>query len=155
MTGPVPVAIAPGDPLGPEAAALLAAHAVLLESLFPSEDNHHLAAEALAAPGIRFFLARCFGRAIGCAALAFRPGYGEVKSMFVAAEARGTGTGRALLARLEAEARAAGLPLLRLETGDVLNDARRLYAAAGFIPCGAFGSYAAGRTSRFMEKRLA
>jgi putative acetyltransferase len=146
--------VEPGDPRDPEAAALLAASHALMESLFPAEENHYLSVDALAAPGIRFFVARRDGRVLGCGALASRDGYGELKSMFVAEEARGTGVADALMARLEAEARGAGLPLLRLETGSALAAAQRLYARHGFGFRGPFGDYTENATSRFMEKRL-
>ncbi len=147
--------VAPADPRAPEARALLEASHALLRSLYPREANHFLGAEALAAPDVRFFVARRGARALGCAALALRDGYGEVKSMFVGPEARRAGVGAALLARLEAEARGAGLALLRLETGTGLDAAHALYRRSGFADCGPFGAYAAHPLSVFMEKPLA
>ena len=86
--------------------------------LYPSESNHFLGVEALAAPGVRFFVARRDGRALGCGALRIDPeGYGEVKRMFVSPEARGLKLGRRLLDRIEEEARREGLGCMRLETG--------------------------------------
>lgn len=150
------VTVEPGDPRDPGAERLIRASHALMERLFAPEENHFLPPDALAGPGIRFFVARdAAGRTIGCAALALCDGYGEVKSMFVDDAARGTGAADALMARLEAEAQAAGLPLLRLETGDALEAARRLYARHGFAERGPFGDYAANATSVFMEKRLA
>ena len=58
------------------------------------------------------------------------------------------------MAALEAEARAQGLPLMRLETGDDLYPAHRLYERHGFLRCGPFGDYVDGPHSVFMEKRL-
>ncbi len=86
--------------------------------------------------------------------------FAEVKRMYVREPARGRGVAQALLTRIETEARAAGLVVLRLETGVRQTAALRLYAQAGFVPCGAFGDYAtmppeAIATSIFMEKRLA
>ena len=130
-----------------------ASHA-LMESLFPPEDNHYLSVDALRVPGISFFVAEDGGAVQGTAALAQKDGYGEVKSMFVAPDARGRGVARALLARIEAEARDLGLPLLRLETGNLLEAAIALYEAQGFRRCGAFGDYAVNGTSVFMEKSL-
>jgi putative acetyltransferase len=67
--------------------------------------------------------------------------------------------GDAVLARLEDEARAAGLDVLRLETGDRQLAAMRFYERAGFHRCGPFGDYATMppfsiATSVFLEKRL-
>ena len=59
-----------------------------------------------------------------------------------------------LLDRLEVEARARDLPMLMLETGNVLHAAHRLYARAGFAERGPFGDYPAANSSLFMEKRL-
>ncbi|MBE0414556.1 GNAT family N-acetyltransferase, partial [Yoonia sp.] len=87
-------------------------------------------------------------------ALAVKDGYGEIKSMFVSETARGQGIADALLRQIEDQARADGLPLLRLETGDALHAAQRLYARHGFTPCGPFGDYPAAKTSVFMEKPL-
>lgn len=56
--------------------------------------------------------------------------------------ARGSGVARALLERLEAEARVAGLSTLCLEAGTKQDDALRLYRRYGFTDCAAFGAYA-------------
>lgn len=143
------------DPTQDDMTGLLKQSHALMESLFPSDENHFLSVEALTAPEIRFFGARDGeGQALGCAALAKLDGYGEVKSMFVATEARGQGVANALLTRIEEEARALGLPLLRLETGDVLHEAHRLYGRHGFKLRGPFGAYPEAPSSLFMEKRL-
>ena len=146
--------VEPGDPRSPEARALLAQSHALMESLFPPEDNFYLDVDALAAPDIRFFTARRDGAVIGTAALALKDGYGEVKSMFVAEAARGTGAADALMRAVEDAARAENLPLLRLETGNVLHAAHALYRRHGFRDRGPFGDYAAAKSSIFMEKPL-
>ncbi len=142
------------DPRSEEGRALLGASHALLTSLYPPEDNYFLSVEELAAPHIDFWIAEEDGRGLGCVALARFDGYGEVKSMFVDPTARGKGVGAALMAALEARAREAGLPVLRLETGDTLDSAHRLYRRHGFSTCGPFGDYAEGPHSVFMEKRL-
>jgi putative acetyltransferase len=91
---------------------------------------------------------------VGCGALAIRDGYGEIKSMFVDPETRRAGVAAGLLGRLEAEATARGLAILRLETGDLLHAARAFYGRNGFTIRGPFGSYSAHPHSVFMEKRL-
>ena len=125
-----------------------------MQSLFPAESNHYLEIDELCAPSIRFFAAKRAGATIGCGALALKTGYGEVKSMFVAPEARGARVGEIILDRIIEEARAEGLPLLRLETGDKLASAHALYERAGFKYRGAFGEYEDGPHSVFMEKAL-
>ncbi len=141
-----------GEPV--EARHLLeASHAMMLE-LFDPDANHFLSLDALRGPDIRFFIARLDGQVAGCAALALRDGYGEIKSMFVDPEIRRAGIAGRLMDRLESEAEAFGLGLLRLETGDLLDAARALYARHGFVERGPFGDYAAHPQSVFMEKRL-
>jgi putative acetyltransferase len=141
-----------GDPR--EAQALLeASHAMMLE-LFTPDSNHFLSLDALAAPDIKFFVARLDGNTVGCGALAARDGYGEIKSMFVDPEARGTGVAAGLMGQLEAEAIAQGLEMIRLETGNLLEAAQALYRRHGFAVCGPFGDYSEHPHSVFMEKRL-
>jgi putative acetyltransferase len=148
------VVVRSGDPRSPKGRALLGASHALLASLYPPEDNHFLSVDELAAPHIDFWIAESDGQPLGCVALARLDGYGEIKSLFVDPAARGLGVGSALMAALEARARDAGLPLLRLETGDTLGEAHRLYARLGYAPTGPFGDYAEGPHSVFMEKRL-
>jgi putative acetyltransferase len=137
-----------------EAQALLeASHAMMLE-LFTPDSNHFLSLDALAAPDIRFFVARLDGNTVGCGALAIRDGYGEIKSMFVDPDSRGTGVAAGLMHQLEAETIANGLAMLRLETGDLLHAAHALYQRHGFTVRGPFGSYSAHPHSVFMEKWL-
>lgn len=143
------------DPAHPEdARTLIEASHHLMQSLFPAESNHYLSLDALAGPEVRFFVARDGDTVLGCGALKLCDGYGEVKSMFTAPEGRGRGIAAAILTRIESEARAAGLPCLRLETGDLLHEAHRLYARQGFEVCGPFGDYTDDPRSLFMEKRL-
>ena len=122
--------------------------------LFPPEDNYALDIDALCAPDISFFVAREGAVILGVGALAVREGYGEVKSMFTSPEARGKGVAAALLRHIEDQTRAFDLPLLRLETGEALDAAIRLYERHGFARCGIFGSYQPNATSVFMEKSL-
>jgi putative acetyltransferase len=146
--------VTPGDPRDPAATALLQASHALMQSLFTAEDNHYLSIEDLCTPDIRFFVAIRNGVPIGCGALALKTGYGEMKSMFVDPAARGSGVADALITRLESAARALGLPMLRLETGDTLHAAHGLYARHGFATCDPFGDYQANASSLFMEKPL-
>jgi putative acetyltransferase len=74
--------------------------------------------------------------------------------MFTAAEGRGRGVAAALLRALEDTAREEKLPELRLETGEALDAACRLYERHGFTRCGAFGGYEENGCSVFMQKPL-
>ncbi len=142
------------DPRTPEAKSLLEASYALMQELFTPDANHFLSLDALAAPDIVFFVARLDGRMVGCGALAIRDGYGEIKSMFVDPDTRRAGVAAGLIGRLEAEALARGLEMLRLETGNLLHAAVALYGRHGFTIRGPFGSYSEHPYSVFMEKRL-
>jgi putative acetyltransferase len=132
----------------------------VLSADYPPEQRHGLALDAIFEPHVRFFVARLGDAAIGCGGVALFADFAEVKRLYVRDAARGRGVAQAILARLAAEAEAAGLRWLRLETGDRQAAALRLYAREGFRPCPAFGAYAAMppqaiATSIFLEKRLA
>jgi putative acetyltransferase len=148
------IIVEPGDPRAPEIRALIEESAAQMARLFPAEHNHHLGVDALRGPDIRFFVAREYDTTLGCAALAQRQGYGEVKAMFTAPFARGQGVARRLLERIELEARHLDMPCLRLETGDALREAIALYESAGFARRGPFGDYEENGSSVFMEKPL-
>ena len=80
----------------------------------------------------------------------------ELKSMHVASVLRGQGVGRALLDGLIAHARDQRIKRLWLETGAALEfaPARSLYASAGFVECGPFGTYTPDPVSIFMTRNL-
>lgn len=135
------VSIRIADPREAGVGALLHQSRALMDRLFGPEDNHGLNVEALCAPGISLFAAEDGDRMFGCIALRRTAAYGEVKSLYVQAEARRLGVARQLLAHLEAVARGEGIQVLRLETGPALLQAGHLYRSAGFNPCGPFGCY--------------
>ena len=58
---------------------------------------------------------------------------GEVKRMWVAADARGLGVGRRILEMLETRARDVGVRTLRLETNRTLKEAQALYRSCGYV----------------------
>ena len=149
------IAIAAEDPRQPEVAELVRELDLMFQELYPAESNHLLDLDTLAGTDVKFFVIRHDGEALGCGALWVHGDYGEVKRVYVKPSARGLKLGQRILQRLEEEARALGLPLLRLETGIHQNAALRLFATAGFTVCGAFGDYPADdANSVFMEKRL-
>ena len=114
----------------------------VLGALYEPDQRHGLTIEQVFKPNVRFFVARLDDAAVGCGALAMFDDYAEVKRMYTSEAARRRGVGRALLARIEEEARDAGKPMLRLETGIRQTAAIGLYEGSGFRPCGAFSHYA-------------
>jgi putative acetyltransferase len=142
-----------------EVRALVDELEAVLAAEYTPEQRHGLALDALFQPHIRFFLARLDGAAVGCGGVALFEDFAEVKRMYVRDAARRRGVAGAILARLEDEARNAGLSWLRLETGDNQIAAMQLYARAGFRRCAAFGDYTLMApqsivTSVFFEKRI-
>ena len=141
---PDALAIAPEPLASTVAAELIAALNAELSGAYPEPGATHFRLDPTeVAPGAGVFLvARWLGRPIGCGALRclrepdlvreLGPRAGELKRMYVAPELRGKGIGRALLTRLEAEARALGLTRLVLETGTRQTEALALYRRAGF-----------------------
>jgi putative acetyltransferase len=126
-----------------------------LAALYPPECNHRLDIDALSAPEIRFFVARFEGKAVGCGALRIDlAGYGELKRMYVDPMARGRKVARAILLRIEEQARVARLSCVRLEAGVHQPEALGLYHAAGYREISAFGDYGPDPMSVFMEKVL-
>lgn len=147
--------IAQEAPRQPEVLALLDASTAHSRALYPPEHIHQVDIATLERPDIRFFVARQDGVAAGCAGiLLFGDGTAELKRMFVADIARGTGAGAALLAAVEAAAWAEGVRHMLLETGPLNHAAMRLYARAGYTVRGPFAAYAESPGSVFMEKPL-
>jgi putative acetyltransferase len=131
----------------------------VLGAAYEAHQRHGLSIEQLFEPHVRFFIAWLDGLAVGCGGVAVFDDYAEVKRMYTRPMARGRGVAKALLRRIEDEARGAGISVLRLETGTRQHEAIGLYQRMGFRPRGPFGTYAAMpacniETSLFFEKTL-
>jgi putative acetyltransferase len=142
-----------------EMVELLAELDAVLSGPYAADQRHALSVEQLFQPNVRFFVARLDGAAAACGGVGFYDGYAELKRMYSRPAVRGRGLAKALLRRLEAEARAVGSPLLRIETGVYQQEALRFYEGAGFRRCGPFGPYAdmparAIELSLFYEKAV-
>lgn len=149
------IEIAAESPLQDEVRALIAElNAVLLE-LTPPEFCYHMTAEEMARPDTTVFIARDNGTAVGCGALKrHEAGIGEVKRMYTRPSHRGRKIGAAIVARIEALARANGISRLVLETGDRHPAAWAVYERAGFSRCGPVLGYPDSQWSVFYEKSL-
>jgi len=147
-------------PGGPAAQALYAQYMRLLRDRlgagFVPTERIFGEAGAFAAEGSAWLVAYDEeGRAVGCGGLrTLAPGIGEIKRMFVTADARRAGHGRRLLRALEQRAAAYGHRSVRVLTTEVLAEAIALYEQEGYR--------AIQRTERegqpveiWMEKRLA
>jgi GNAT superfamily N-acetyltransferase len=107
---------APGDPAYPAAFAAIAA-----------DPNQMLA------------VAEQDGRVIGCLQLTFIPGLshrgawrGQIESVRIAADQRGSGLGRRFFEWAIAQCRARGCRIVQLTTDKSRGDARRFYESLGF-----------------------
>lgn len=146
--------IAAGDPLSADGLRLIAGSEAILRQFYTKEESFAYSPQELAAPHVTFYIGHIKGRAVGCVAAADMGDYVEVKRLFVEPATQGSGLGRALMEHLEAAAHAQGHRLIRLETGDKLVAAGRLYAALGYTRRGPFADYLDVPTSTFMEKTL-
>jgi putative acetyltransferase len=139
-----------------EVGELLAQSDAFSLALYPPEHQRRQATlAALLADNVHFFVARRDGKALGCMALV-RTGAnkGELKRCFVTEAARGHGAGFAMLLAAEAAARAQGMRVIQLETGNRNIAALRLYRGNGYRERGPFGDYPDDGYSVFMEKTL-
>lgn len=154
VTAPV---VAADDPRREDVRALLERHLAFTGGATPPQYSFALNVDRLADPAVTFFSARREGRLLGVAALKrLDEEHAELKSMHTAEAERGRGVARALLEHIVAHARACGYRRVSLETGttEEFLAARRLYAKAGFVPCGEFGDYRASPYNTFMTLAL-
>lgn len=152
------VTIARENPAGGDLALLFERHTADMHADTPPESIHMMDASELDIPSVHFFVAREKGQplAMGAFKLLSDPAHAEIKSMHVLTEARGRGLSKAMLAHVEAAARAAGIRRLSLETGvqPTFIAARALYDRAGYAVCGPFEGYTDDPNSLFMSKPL-
>lgn len=144
------------SPRQDEILGLLRLGTTFAESLYPPESNFLLDVDELERPGVSVYVARDRGgHAVGMAALVpWGIAVTELKRMFVHPDARGRGVGVGLLERMEADARAAGLRQIVLETGTLHAAAQALYTRCGYQPIPQFGQYIGEKYSYCMAKML-
>lgn len=137
----------------PDAVALREAQRIEIDARYGADTE----------PGVKpsaddialFLLARRDGTAVACGGLRqIDARHGEIKRMYAAPSARGTGAAVAVLAALEAAARDRGWDRLVLETGVEQPDAIRFYTREGYAPIEKFGYYADAELSLCFGKTL-
>ena len=151
------VSIAVEDPRSADARWCLEQYFAELDGRFEAGFDPSISisadAEELTPPAGALLIARARGRAVGCGAIKFHPDApAELKRMWVAPEARGSGLGRQILQELERLAGDHGVQVVRLETNRALSEAIALYRGSGFREVAAFNDepYA----HHWFEKRL-
>ncbi|HET9510302.1 MAG TPA: GNAT family N-acetyltransferase [Sphingomonas sp.] len=135
---------APADLDHPAVVALLEHHVREAHRNSPPGSVFALDLSGLRAPDIRLWSVWDGETLLGLGAWkALDEGDAELKSMRTAPGYERKGVGKAMLAHLIADARAAGMTRVLLETGTnaAFAPARAMYEAAGFQPAGAFGDY--------------
>lgn len=157
---PGPVTVEPSRLDAPEAQDMVRAMWAELSERYADLPDEAEAAERtrpdeFVAPAGAFVVARIGGRLAGCGGIRrLDPVAAEVKRMYVAPEARRSGVARAVLAALEAEAKAMGYRSVRLETGVRQPEAIALYESSGYRPIPCYGHHAGDELSRCYEKEL-
>jgi len=146
----------------PVAVALVAQLHRDLDERYGAEDDGgegwlaEVTREKVRPPDGVFLVARVDGEPVGCGALKrLDATTGEIKRMFTAPSGRRRGVGRALLARLEDEARALGYETLKLETGEEQPEAVAMYESSGWTRIPPYGRYSDDPRSICFTKSLA
>jgi GNAT superfamily N-acetyltransferase len=128
----------------PVAAALIAELHAVYVARYGGGDRTPVHPEEFAPPNGLFLVGVLDGLPMCCAGwrrTTDDPALAEIKRMYVAEPYRRRGLARAVLAELEATARAAGVHRIRLETGAMQPEAKALYAASGYAPIENYGLY--------------
>ncbi len=109
------------------------------------------------APGSAYYVLLQDGETIGgggFAAFTGLPNCCELQKLYLAKAARGCGLGAALLASIEAQAKACGYQTVYLETHSALREALRLYERAGYREINRPASVVHTAMDRFFLKTL-
>lgn len=137
------IVIEVADPASPPARRCLAEYAEEIGRRFPGGfDRSALVppAEVTGASGA-FLIAREQQRPAGCGVVrTLAPGVGEIRHVWVHADARRLGLGRRLIRELELQAAGRDLRIVRLDTHEVLTEAISMYRACGYHEIPAYGS---------------
>jgi putative acetyltransferase len=146
------VRIAEDDVTDPRIVELLRVHVERMREHSPPGSVFALDVDGLRQPEVTMWAVWDDGNLMGCGALKeLDPTHGELKSMRTADAYLRRGVAAALVDHIVGVARARGYGRVSLETGsgDAFDGAHELYRRAGFVECGAFGSYEDRAFSRF------
>jgi putative acetyltransferase len=138
-------------------AALITALNAELSGRYPEVNANHfrLDTDEVAEDRGAFLVAYSANVPIGCGAIRLLDeATAEIKRMYVAPEARGTGAARFLLDALQTESRRLGATRIVLETGRRQPEALSLYLRAGFVRVPQYGEYLGSPLSVCMAKLL-
>jgi pimeloyl-ACP methyl ester carboxylesterase/GNAT superfamily N-acetyltransferase len=141
----------------PDSAALVADYVAEIKAMYPEwtpDVPPRMTGHDVEPPDGRWLVAYHDERAVGCAGLKrLDDDTAEIKRIYVAPNARGTGVARALLSRLEQTAREAGYRTVRLDTGAKQQASVALFSSSGYEPIADYnGNHVA---AYWFEKRLA
>jgi putative acetyltransferase len=141
----------------PQVRALLALHAQGMLASSPVDHTHFLDLSGLQVAGVRFFT--LWDAETLVAMGAYRDhggGLAEIKSMRTVPDRLGEGHGRAMLMHIIAEAMAAGMTRISLETGsgEAFEPALTLYRSYGFVDAAPFADYRATDFNQFLTLDL-
>lgn len=132
----------------PIAAALIDELQADLDERYGEEDDGgagwraEVTADKVTPPVGAFLVAWWDDEPVGCGAVKrLDVGIAEIKRMYVAQRGRRRGIARAMLSRLEDEARTLGYERMQLETGEEQPEAVALYASAGWSRIAPYGRY--------------
>ena len=129
--------------------------AELAEAGYADDEMFGYSPEQLEHSGVHLVGARVDGELVGIGGVELQDGdIGELKRMYVVPVHRGTGAADALMASLVEHARAHGVRVLRLETGDKQYAAVAFYRRHGFAEVPRFPPYVDSATSVCMQRDL-
>ncbi|QMU58592.1 MAG: GNAT family N-acetyltransferase [Boseongicola sp.] len=141
----------------PAVLPLITAHLELMRASSPACSVHAMEPGAMVEHGVRFFAVLEGKEAIAIGALkSLGDDAGEIKSMHVRRDYRGSGLAEKMLMRIVDAAREAGFRQLSLETGsqDAFAPARAFYKRHGFQLCAPFAEYTDDPASAYFTRQL-
>ena len=142
---------------GPAAQVLVPDYVAEIRGMYPDwtpDVPPRLTPEDVEPPAGRWVVAYLGAKPVGCAALKrLDDRSAEIKRVYVAPEARGTGVARAILARLEQIAQDVGYTRLRMDTGARQPASVALFSSSGYERIGDYNGNPVA--SYWFEKRLA